>query len=76
MMVHYGNKPMKCVNFTLYLFIKVIIEFNNLIVILNQQGTLRIVHGRVDPSIYHLIRIFNIEAQSAILGKIPICSLD
>ena len=63
-------------NFKLYLFIKVIIEFNNLTVILNQQGTLRIVHGRVDPSIYHLIRIFSMEAQSAILGKIPICSLD
>ena len=67
---------MKCVNFTLYLFIKVIIEFNNLTVILNQQGTLRIVHGRVDPSIDDLIRIFSMEAQSAILGKIPICSLD
>ena len=47
---HYGNNPMKCVNFKLYLFIKVIIEFSNLIVIVNQQGTLRIVHGRVDPS--------------------------
>ena len=36
---HYGNNPMKCVNVKLYLFIKVIIEFSNLIVIVNQQGT-------------------------------------
>ena len=57
---------MKCVNFKLYLFIKVIIEFSNLIVIVNQQGTLRIVHGRVDPSSYYLIRILSMEAQSAI----------
>ena len=55
MMVHYGNNPMKCVNLNLYLFIKIIIEFSNLIVIVNQQGTLRISHGRVDPSSYHLI---------------------
>ena len=67
LLVHYGNNPMKCVNLKLYLFIKVIIEFSNLIVIVNQQGTLRIVHGRVDPSSYHLIRILSMEAQSAIL---------
>ena len=53
---------MKCVIFKLYLYIKVIIEFSNLIVIVNQQGTLRIVHGRVDPSSYHLIRILSMEA--------------
>ena len=57
---------MKCVNFKLYLFIKVIMEFSNLIVIVNQQGTLRIVHGRVDPSSYYLIRILSMEAHSAI----------
>ena len=59
---HYGNNPMKCVNYRLYLFIKVIIEFSNLIVIVNQQGTLKIVHGRVDHSHYHLIPILSMEA--------------
>ena len=53
---------MKCVNYRLYLFIKVIIEFSNLIVIVNQQGTLKIVHGRVDHSHYHLIPILSMEA--------------
>ena len=57
---------MKCVNLKLYLFIKVIIEFSNLIVIVNQQGTLRIVHGGVDHSNYYLNPILSMEAQAAI----------
>ena len=36
--------------------------FFELTVIVNQQGTLRIVYGRVDPSSYHLIRILSMEA--------------
>ena len=34
----------------------------------NQQGTLRNVHGQVDPFRNDLIRIFIIKAQLAILG--------
>ena len=64
--MHYGNNPMKCVIFKLYLYIKVIIEFSNLIVIVNQQGTLRIVHGGVDHSNYYLNPILSMEAQAAI----------
>ena len=45
---HYGNNPRKCVNYNLYLFLKLTIEFSNLTEIVNQQGTLRIVHRRVD----------------------------
>ena len=63
---HYGNNPMKCVIFKLYLYIKVIIEFSNLIVIVNQQGTLRIVHGGVDHFNYYLNPILSMEAQAAI----------
>ena len=55
-------------NFKLYLFIKVIIEFSNLIVIVNQQGTLRIVHGRVNPYSNDLIHIFSERVQFDILG--------
>ena len=67
---------MKCVKMKLYLFIKVIIEFSNLIVIVNQQVTLRIVHGRVDPSSYHLIRILSMKAQSVNIGNITFLPID
>ena len=52
MIVDGPPNSIKCMNFKLYLFIKVIIEFSNLTVIVNKQGTLKIAHVRVDPSSY------------------------
>ena len=73
---HYGNNPRKCVNYNLYLFLKLTIEFSNLTEIVNQQATLRIVHRRVDPFSYYLIRIFGMKAQSANIGNITFLPLD
>ena len=73
---HYGNNPRKCVNYNLYLFLKLTIEFSNLTEIVNQQGTLRIVHRRVDPFIYYLIRILGMKAQSANIGNITFLPFD
>ena len=66
--MHYGNKPTKCVIFTLYLFLRVIKGFINIKSIANQQGTLRIVHGRVNPYSNDLIHIFSERVQFDILG--------
>ena len=73
--MHYGNNPRKCVNLNLYLFLKLTIEFSNLTEIVNQQATLRIVHRRVDPFSYYLIRILGMKAKSANIGDITFFTL-
>ena len=55
-------------NFKINLFLWVIIRFINITLNVNQQGTLKIVDGRVYSFSNDLIHIFVIKAQFANLG--------